>query len=191
MSTSVSLPKLPEAAVTLHAPVYKFEEYLPPSIREWIDRKLRSFRVLLIENGVLAPAKESGESKELEAARSGLKAAQDTLEGNKRQLNEHKDDLDKDYGRDSIFRAMKDRCIERDSGEYTYELCWLGKTTQKSKKGGGHTNMGNFISFGTLTVDEEAPPDGKGVGSGEKLTLKYENGQHCWNGESLFRFHFS
>lgn len=94
------------------------------------------------------------------------------------------DDLAKDYGADSVFRAMKDHCVERDSGEYTYELCWLGKTTQKSKKGGGQTNMGNFVSFGTTTVDDEIQADGKGVGSGEKLTMKYENGQHCWNGPS-------
>ena len=24
--------------------------------------------------------------------------------------------------------------------------------------------------------------DGKGLGSGERIALKYENGQHCWNG---------
>ena len=113
-----------------------------------------------------------------------MKGAQDTLEGNKKQLKEHQDDLTKYYGADSVFRALKDRCVERDSGEYTYELCWLGKTTQKSKKGGGQTSMGQFVSFGTVSVDDDELPDGKGVGSGEKLTLKYENGQHCWNGPS-------
>ena len=139
---------------------------------------------MLIENGILAASNESGESKELESARSELRAAQDGLDSNKRQLTEHKDDLTKDYGADAVFRAMSGRCIERDSGEYTYELCWLSKTTQKSKKGGGNTGMGNFVSFGTLTVDDEVPVDGKGVGSGERVTLKYENGQHCWNGPS-------
>lgn len=77
---------------------------------------------------------------------------------------------------------MKDTCIEKDSGEYTYELCWLGQTKQKSKKGGGHTGMGKFTSFDTVTVDDELPPNGKGLGSGERVAMKYENGQHCWNG---------
>ncbi|KAL9129111.1 MAG: hypothetical protein Q9217_002354 [Psora testacea] len=163
--------------------LYKFEEYLPPSVRDWIDGKLRSLRLMLIENGVLAPTRDAGaESKRLEDARNALKSAQDGLEGKKKQLNEHTEDLSKDYGADSVFRAMNGQCIEKDSGEYTYELCWLTQTKQKSKKGGGHTNMGNFVSFGTITVDDDVPPNGKGLGSGERVVLKYENGQHCWNG---------
>jgi protein kinase C substrate 80K-H len=31
-------------------------------------------------------------------------------------------------------------------------------------------------------VDEEVSSDGKGLGKGERIALKYENGQHCWNG---------
>ena len=42
--------------------------------------------------------------------------------------------------------------------------------------------MGNFVSFGIETVDEEVGPDGKGLGKGERITMKYENGGHCWNG---------
>ena len=189
--SDVDVCKLPWPLAWVHMklteggfPVFKFEEYLPPSLRTWIDQKLRDLRLFMIENGVLAPTKNTGESRELETARSELKAAQDDLEANRRQLTEHKDDLDKDYGADSVFRALKDQCIERDSGEYTYELCWLSKTTQKSKKGGGQTNMGNFVSFGTTVADDELPADGKGVGSGDRITLSYENGQHCWNGPS-------
>ena len=42
--------------------------------------------------------------------------------------------------------------------------------------------MGHFTRFDTVTVDDELPPDGKGLGSGERIALRYENGQHCWNG---------
>lgn len=72
--------------------------------------------------------------------------------------------------------------MNQDSGEYTYEMCWMDKTTQKPKKGGAHTGMGNFVRLERIMVDEEVPPDGKGLGSGERLAMKYENGQHCWNG---------
>ena len=136
-----------------------------------------------MENGILAPAQGSdSESKELEDARNALKAGQDSLNDNKNQLNTHTEDLAKDYGVDDIFRALKGQCVSRDSGEYTYELCWLDKTKQISKKNGGHTTMGNFVSFDKVIVDDELPADGKGLGSGERLALKYENGQHCWNG---------
>lgn len=94
----------------------------------------------------------------------------------------HQDDLKKDYGAEDVFRALKGRCISKDSGEYSYELCWLDKTTQKSKKGGSHTGMGNFVRIDSITVDDDLPPDGKGLGSGVRVALRYEDGQHCWNG---------
>ena len=163
--------------------VYKFEAYLPTSMREWLDQKLRSLRIILVENGILAPTRSvDGESKELEDARNALKAAQDSLNDNKNQLNSHQEDLQTDYGLDDVFRALKGQCISKDSGEYTYELCWLDKTKQKSKKGGSQTMMGSFVSIDKVMVDDELPPDGKGLGSGERVALRYENGQHCWNG---------
>ncbi|KAF2115904.1 glucosidase 2 subunit beta precursor [Lophiotrema nucula] len=163
--------------------LYKFEEYLPDSLRQWVDAKLRDLRVLMIENGILAdPNTDAPESKTVTDARSQLDSARNELDNDKREITQHQEDLEKDYGPDDVFRALKDRCVEKDSGEYTYEFCWLSKTTQKSKKGGGHTGMGNFARIEKITVDEDLPADGKGLGSGERWVLKYENGQHCWNG---------
>lgn len=104
------------------------------------------------------------------------------MRNKKSSRDELQSDLTKYYGTDDIFRALKGTCVSKDSGEYTYELCWLDKTTQKSKKGGGNTGLGNFIRFDKITVDEEAGADGKGLGQGERVVLSYENGQHCWNG---------
>lgn len=152
-------------------------------MRDWLDQKLRDLRLILVENGILAATRSpDGESKELEDARNALKAAQDSLNDNKNQLTNHQQDLEKDYGVDDVFRALKGQCISKDSGEYTYELCWLDKTKQKSKKGGSQTMMGSFVSIDKVMVDDELPPDGKGLGSGERVALRYENGQHCWNG---------
>lgn len=154
-------------------------------MRDWLDQKLRDLRIILVENGILAATRSpDGESKELEEARNALKAAQDSLNDNKNQLTNHQQDLEKDYGVDDVFRALKGQCISKDSGEYTYELCWLDKTKQKSKKGGSQTMMGSFVSIDKVMVDDELPPDGKGLGSGERVALRYENGQHCWNGPS-------
>lgn len=58
----------------------------------------------------------------------------------------------------------------------------MKSTTQKSNKGHGNTGMGNFVRFEKMVVDEEVGSDGKGLGKGERLVLKYENGQNCWNG---------
>lgn len=166
-----------------NGPVYNIEEYLPEAVRGWVDQKLRDLRILLIENGVIAASKDAGtESKSLTDARDALKAAQDGQTNLHNELSGHKDDLNKDYGTDDVFRALKGQCVSKDSGEYNYELCWLDKTTQKSRKGGSHTGMGNFARMDSVTVDDDVPADGKGLGSGVRVALRYENGQHCWNG---------
>ena len=138
---------------------------------------------MLIENGILADNANSGsESRAVSDARAAYQSVSDDLGIKQSSLGDQKSDLTKDYGSGEIFRALKNTCITKDSGEYTYELCWLDKTSQKSKKGGGNTGMGNFVRFDKLFVDEEIGADGRGLGSGERLTLVYENGQHCWNG---------
>lgn len=138
---------------------------------------------MLVENGILADNANSGsESKVVSDARSAYQEVNDDVGVKQASLGEQQADLAKDYGEDDIFRALKNTCIEKDSGEYTYELCWLDRTAQKSKKSGGNTGMGNFVRFDTLEVDEEIGADGKGLGKGKRITLMYENGQHCWNG---------
>jgi len=152
-------------------------------VREWVHQKLTDFRIMLVENGILADNANSGsESKVVSDARNAHQTVSDNLEKKRSSLEDLRADLGKDYGEEDVFRALKDTCIEKDSGEYTYELCWLSRTSQKSKKGGGSTGMGNFVRFDKIEVDEEIGADGKGLGQGERLTLMYENGQHCWNG---------
>lgn len=166
--------------------VYAFENYLPPTLRTWLDTKLRDLRTTLIENGILAESSSgagaSPESKAVTDARKARDAAQKELDKSRKDLASQTEDLTKDFGRDDVFRALKGTCVSTDSGEYTYEVCFLEKTTQKPKKGGGHTNMGNFARFETVVVDEEVRADGKGLGKGERVAMKFENGQHCWNG---------
>ncbi|KAJ9632482.1 hypothetical protein H2203_000887 [Taxawa tesnikishii (nom. ined.)] len=153
--------------------------------KPWVDQKLRDFRVMLMENGILANTAteaEGAEPKAVTDAHNRLKAARDELDGARNSLNTHKEDLSKEYGPSDVFRALKGQCISTDSGEYTYEVCFMERTNQKPKKGGGHTSMGNFVRLDKIMVDEELPADGRGVGSGERIVMKHENGQHCWNG---------
>jgi len=157
--------------------------YLPPSLRQWISDKFTDFRGLLIENGIL-PAQDSdvGESKVVQDARAHLSAVQSEQNSHSNDLASHESDLTKDYGQDDVFRALKGQCVSVESGEYTYEHCFMDRTTQKPQKGGMDTGMGTFDRIEMVTVDEDEPADGKGLGSGERIALKYENGAHCWNG---------
>ncbi|TKX25665.1 glucosidase 2 subunit beta [Elsinoe australis] len=165
--------------------LYSFESYLPAPLRDWVDTQLRSLRQTLMDNGILAHPVESplpSESKPLTDARAAVTSAESSLNGLRTNLDNHRNDLSKDYGQSDVFRSLAKTCISQDSGEYTYEMCYMGSTTQKPKKGGGNTGMGNFARFEVVDVDDEVRPDGKGLGSGKRLAMKFENGQHCWNG---------
>ncbi|KAJ9165804.1 Glucosidase II beta subunit-like protein [Coniochaeta hoffmannii] len=163
--------------------LYNLEAYLPSFVRDYAHSKLNLARIWLIENGILADNPKSGsESRLVTAAREAYQSAADEVTSKQSQLDQQQKDLEKDYGTDDIFRAMQGKCVSTDSGEYEYELCWLDKTTQKSKKGHGNTNMGNFVRIDTEVADEEERPDGKGLGKGLRTVLRYENGQGCWNG---------
>ncbi|RMZ81810.1 hypothetical protein DV738_g2025, partial [Chaetothyriales sp. CBS 135597] len=167
--------------------LYQVASYLPAPLQAWIDGKVSAIRRILVENGVLPDKSTSGsgeasENKAIKEAKKAVSDAEKSLSDDRLLLDKRKQELEKDYGPDDVFRALVGRCIEKDSGEYTYELCFLTQTKQKSKKGGAHTSLGNFAGFETEQVDEVLPKDGKGLGKGERIVLKYENGQHCWNG---------
>ena len=148
-----------------------------------MDQKLRDLRVTLIESGILADtSSSSGESKAVSDAKNSLESARKDLESSRKSVDEHKEDLGKDFGPDDVFRSLKGQCVSTDSGEYTYELCFMERTTQKPKKGGGHTNMGNYENMEIIIVDDDVPADGKGLGSGQRIAMKYGGGQGCWNG---------
>ncbi|KAI2627653.1 glucosidase 2 subunit beta [Hypoxylon sp. NC1633] len=163
--------------------LYTFEAYLPGPVRDFLHSKINNLRIWLIENGMLADSgSEKGESHLVKAAREAHDSAANEVTSKRRTLEEQQQDLVKDYGRDDIFRYLKGKCISTEAGEYEYELCWLDKTSQKSKKGGGKTTMGNFDRFDVDEADEEERHDGKGLGRGKRVVLRYENGQGCWNG---------
>lgn len=165
--------------------VYNLEAYLPGFARDYIHEKLNLLRIWMIENGILADnPKTGGESRLVTAAREALDAAKNDFSSKTSAFEAETRDLEKDYGLDDIFRALKGKCVSSDVGEYEYELCWIDKTMQKSKKGHGNTNMGNFARIDRELADEEERPDGKGLGKGPRTVLRYDSGQGCWNGPS-------
>lgn len=151
-----------------------------------MTERYSELKTFLETNGVIAVSDTGDviESPAVTTARTSLNDATNRQRELNADRENHELELTKDYGPDSVFRALKGTCVSTDSGEYTYELCWMDQTKQKSRKGGGDTNMGNYVSFGKIVVDEDHPADGRGLGKGERITMKYENGQGCWNGPS-------
>jgi protein kinase C substrate 80K-H len=73
-------------------------------------------------------------------------------------LEDGKSDLTKDCGTDDIFHTLKNIYIDKDSSKYIYELCRLGRTSQRSKKGGKSTGMGNFVRFDKIEWTRRLAP---------------------------------
>lgn len=137
----------------------------------------------MVANGLLAEKEHNAaESDATRQAREAKEAAERDLTNKERDLSDSKADLDGDFGPSEIFRALKGKSVDIDAGEYTYELSWLDKTLQKSKKGHGNTIMGNFKRIDYETADDEERLDGKSLGRGTRMVLRYEDGQACWNG---------
>ena len=129
------------------------------------------------------------ESKALKSARTKLGQLQSELTNEQSQLTSKREDLARDFGPDEIFRApsLRGKCIETEMGEYDYEVCLMERVTQKPKKGGAHTGLGNFVGFDQIhhhhDTDGGDDDDDHEHGAGTmKLAMRYENGQACWNG---------
>ncbi|KAM4062712.1 glucosidase II beta subunit-like domain-containing protein [Hirsutella rhossiliensis] len=163
--------------------LYNVEAYLPSFLRSMLHDKVQGLRLWLIRNGILAESvKEGTESQLVKAAREAVEAAERKVQDTKRAMDSEQEDLAKDYGPSDIFRALKGKRVEIEAGEYTYELTWLEQTSQNSKKGHGNTNMGNFARIDREMADDEERLDGKSLGKGERMVMRYEDGLQCWNG---------
>ncbi|RJE27356.1 protein kinase C substrate [Aspergillus sclerotialis] len=167
---------------TCESAIYQLAAYLPPSLVNFIEQKVLAIKGFLENNNILPKKDEdhSSESKAVTEARDALKSVENTRDNIKSQLKKHRSDLETDYGTASIFRALKGVCISKDSGEYTYEHCFLDRTKQNSKKGGLSVQMGKFVRIGSVTVDEVK--ETSEIIPVQKTSLEYANGQTCWNG---------
>ena len=102
---------------------------------------------------------------EAEALRTKHREATSAVSDIERQIRELEQNMAKDYGPDSRFEPLSRQCyISELGGEWNYEICPYKNAAQKDKNGGS-TSIGNWEGF-----------------EDDYMTLKFTNGQHCWNG---------
>ncbi|KAL4139585.1 hypothetical protein PRIC2_003080 [Phytophthora ramorum] len=90
--------------------------------------------------------------------------------------------MDKDYGVDHLFFALRDKCVESEAGQYKYKICFFGKATQD------HTKLGDMEDIKAPELaessgeDASAPAEVTAAAKTMVKEIKFTNGQKCWNG---------
>ncbi|KAI3620522.1 hypothetical protein CBS9595_002489 [Malassezia furfur] len=157
----------PDYAV-LHIP-----SYLPESLVPLYERGLQWLVDVLVRlEAIPPPPREKGQAPHNYKSRVGVAAARDAYEKSRDAVNRIKGDveyhnkalenLEFKYGRDGEFKTLDGTCLKRDMGEYTYEFCFGGTTSQISNNDGYTFQLGNDYRH--------------------YLTMLYDRGQSCWNG---------
>jgi len=104
---------------------------------------------------------------EAEALRTKHREATDAVNDVQRQISDLQGKLANDYGPNGRFEPLSRECYTSAlGGEWNYEICPFKNAAQKGQSGGS-TSIGNWEGF-----------------ADDYTTLKFTNGQMCWNGPS-------
>ncbi|KAK9237573.1 glucosidase II beta subunit-like-domain-containing protein [Lipomyces kononenkoae] len=151
-----------EEQIDVDPDIVEYESYIPLQWRLWIHDQKTKLRDFLVQHGLLAERKPSGET----ASVANAKKERDAAERQNNELKSKREnvakDLAADFGDDDVFRALAGECVDIESGEFTYQMCFNERITQKGKSG-GPTNLGVFDKI-----------------EGDKM--HFSNGVKCWNG---------
>ncbi|KAG7096561.1 hypothetical protein E1B28_003983 [Marasmius oreades] len=158
--------------------LFDLASYLPdtvlPQYEEIKNTVLSWFRLLGVIRGDDTSASESSRARQaFTDAENALKKAEE----NKKNAEDDLDDLFsvEGFGKDGEWKKLDGLCLEKDTGEYTYEVCLFGEARQKPNKGGSTFSLGHFDGW-------NSSPD---VTPGEPEYYKkqyYKHGARCWNG---------
>ncbi|KAK4686760.1 protein kinase C substrate 80K-H, partial [Tremellales sp. Uapishka_1] len=160
--------------------LYRIDEYIPDVLYDSYEsvRDLAidwMIKIGIIGRGAKGSAR-SAEGPHVAAARdqhSKLSKEFNTLNG---EIKSAKDTLDKMgdfYGPSGEWKKLEGVCIDTVYGDYTYELCFLGKATQKSNKDSSFNNLGYVRP--SLAVEPEPT-----VWSGHSTGGKPRQKQAAW-----------
>ncbi|VDB86795.1 unnamed protein product [Peniophora sp. CBMAI 1063] len=155
------------AAPAAHSLLHDVSEYLPDTLRNtalgWLGGSSES-----------SGTSSAGTTK----LRETLTKAEKELADRKKEHDNAKQDIDelfdpKFFGSQGEWRQPSNKCLSKDTGDYTYEVCLFGEAKQKPNKGGQTFSLGHFSGWNTNAE----------VGSPEYYSRQsYTLGTKCWNG---------
>jgi len=79
------------------------------------------------------------------------------------------------FGAKGEWKKLDGTCLEKDTGDYTYEVCLFDEVKQKPNNGGTTFSLGKFKSW-------NSSPDVKPGDLEYYQKQVYQHGTRCWNG---------
>lgn len=165
----------------VHEALYHIPSYLPESLVPYYEQTVGWLMRMLVHLDLLKPTQiqsAAWHEHTMEAMREKLKQQEDAISHLKSEIDAEEDAMDgavHKYGREGEFRAIQGKCIKKDMGSYTYELCFGDKAAQISNNDGYRFNLGYFEHFDVDNRYTESDDQ-------HYLSMLYANGQVCWNG---------
>ena len=114
---------------------------------------------------LLKPSRDEALAAQASKRRDAHDAARRELDDMNTKLDELRAKVDRDYGPDDVLISLSGQCFEQKIDKYTYSACPFGEAKQDDVR------LGKNVA---VRVDDA-------TGS---MTLKFENGEGCWNGPS-------
>ncbi|TXT10626.1 hypothetical protein VHUM_02131 [Vanrija humicola] len=160
--------------------LYRLEEYIPDSLYDYYDTAREAVVSWLTTAGIIKAAQthhSNSDGPHVAAAREQFHAAERELNNLRNDISSSEGTLGKlsdgSFGPQGEWKKLDGTCIDTVAGDYTYELCFFGKATQKSNKDHSSNHLGSFTSWNG-SAEPNSPEYYR--------QQKYQNGARCWNG---------
>ncbi|KAF9480233.1 endoplasmic reticulum protein [Pholiota conissans] len=158
--------------------LFELSSYIPDSILPAYEDFKDSIVTLLQKFGIVS----GGDSSAADSSRA--QQAFHDAEHELNNLKSTKENAEKGaqeifsgtrYGPKGEWKKLDGACLEKDTGEYTYEVCLFNEVKQKPNHGGTTFSLGKFESWN--------PSPDVTPGSPEYYSKQvYKHGTRCWNG---------
>ncbi|KAI8984963.1 endoplasmic reticulum protein [Trametes punicea] len=157
--------------------LYNLSAYLPDAIIPQYEA-LRDQLVSWLEVvGLVKPSSPSGDASRLQKSLSDAEHSLDLTRKEKDQKEKEFNRLfDPEwYGSEGEWKKLDGTCLDKEVGDYIYEVCLFDEARQKPTKGGSTFSLGRFESWNNAPGVEK--------GSREYYSKqRYTRGAKCWNG---------
>ncbi|KAI0939027.1 hypothetical protein AcW1_004173 [Taiwanofungus camphoratus] len=123
-----------------------------------------------------APASTADTSR----ARKAFNDAEHSLDLARQELQKAQEELSRLFdsewfGPEGEWKKLQGTCLQKDTGDYTYEVCLFDEARQKPNKGGSSQSLGKFTSWNNAAGVTPGTPEYYGK-------QHYTRGSKCWNG---------